>query len=96
MNVSSLIPWLSDFHTAQCSGISGYVLFLNLLLSFFWLCKEEKCIYLHLYFVCKSRLFLLLLETRQAVKTAQELIEEKDSGMKECPSELIELARGLI
>ena len=35
MNVSSLTPWLLDFHTVQFSGISGCFLFLNLLLSFF-------------------------------------------------------------
>ena len=49
MNVSSLTPWLSDFHTVQFSGSSGYFLFLNLLLSFFWLCGEAKCIYLCLH-----------------------------------------------
>ena len=42
-------PWLSDFHTVQISGSSGYFLFLNLLLSFFWLCEEAKCIYLCLH-----------------------------------------------
>ena len=42
MNVSSLTPWLSDFHTVWFSGSSSYFLFLNWLLSFFWLCKEEK------------------------------------------------------
>ena len=35
MNVSSLTPWLSDFHTVRFSGSYGYFLFLNLLLSFF-------------------------------------------------------------
>ena len=54
MNVSSLTPWLSDFHTVQFSGSSGYFLFLNLLLSFFWLCKVAKCIYLCLHLVWKS------------------------------------------
>ena len=29
MNVSSLSPWLSDFHTVQFSVSSGYFLFLN-------------------------------------------------------------------
>ena len=38
MNVSSLTPWLSDFLTVRFSGSSGYILFLNWLLSFFWLC----------------------------------------------------------
>ena len=37
MNVSSLTPWLLDFHTVQICGISGYFLFLNLLLFFSWL-----------------------------------------------------------
>ena len=34
MNISSLSPWLSDFHTVQFSVSSGCFLFLNLLLSF--------------------------------------------------------------
>ena len=45
MNVSSLTVWLSDFHTVQFSGSSGCSLFLNWLLSFFWLCEEAQCIY---------------------------------------------------
>ena len=50
MIVSSLTPWMSDFHKVQFSGSSGvFFLFLNLLLSFFWLCKEVNCIYLHLH-----------------------------------------------
>ena len=47
-NVFSLTPWLSDFHIVWFSGSSGYFLFLNVL-SFFWLCKEAKYIYLYLY-----------------------------------------------
>ena len=43
-----LTPWLLDFYTVWFSGSSSYFLFLNLLLSFFWLCKEAKCICLHL------------------------------------------------
>ena len=50
-----LTPWLLDFHTVQLSGSSGYFLFLNLLLAFFWLCKEVKCIYLHLHLGRKSK-----------------------------------------
>ena len=46
MNVSSLTPWLLDFHTVWFSGSSGYILLLNLLLSFFWLYKEVMCVYL--------------------------------------------------
>ena len=33
---------------------SGCFLFLNLLLSFFWLCEEAQCVYLHLHLVQKS------------------------------------------
>ena len=44
MNVSSLTSWLSDFHTVQFSGSSDCFLFLNWLLSFFWLCEEAKCL----------------------------------------------------
>ena len=53
MNVSSLTPWLSDFHIVKFSGSSGYFLFLNLLLSF-WLWEEAKCIYLRLHLGQKS------------------------------------------
>ena len=49
MNVSSLTPWLLDFHAVQFSGSFDYFLFLNLLLSFFWLCEEAKYIYLCLH-----------------------------------------------
>ena len=48
MNVS-LTPWLLDFHEVWISGSSGCFLFLNLLLSFFWLCKEVKHFYLCLH-----------------------------------------------
>ena len=54
MNVSSFTPWFSDFHTVRFCGSSGYLLFLNLLLSFFWLCEEAKCIYLCLHLGQKS------------------------------------------
>ena len=59
MNVSSLTPLLSDFHTVQFSISFGCFLFLNLLLSFFWLCKEAQCVYLRLHLGWKF-LFLLL------------------------------------
>ena len=49
INVSSLTPWLSDFHSARFSVSSDCFLFLNLLLSFFWLCKKAQCVYLHLH-----------------------------------------------
>ena len=49
MNDSSLTPWLSDFHTVQFSVNYGCFPFLNLLLTFFWLCKEAQCVYLHLH-----------------------------------------------
>ena len=56
MNVSSLTPWLLDFHTVRFSGSSGWFLFLNWLLSFFCLCEEAKCVYLSLHLHCKSDL----------------------------------------
>ena len=49
MNVSSLTPWLSDFHAVWFSGSSDCFLFLNLLLSFFWLCEEVKHFYVSLH-----------------------------------------------
>ena len=49
MNVSSLTPWLLDFHTVRLSGSSGYFLFLNSLLLVFWFCEEAKHKYLHLH-----------------------------------------------
>ena len=49
INVSSLTPWLSDFHTVQFSGSSCCFLVLNLLLSLFWLCEEAQCIHLCLH-----------------------------------------------
>ena len=54
MNVSSLTPWLSEFHTVRFSVSSGCFLFLNLLFSIFWLCKEAQCIYLCLHLGWKS------------------------------------------
>ena len=54
MNVSSSIPWLSDFHAVWFSGSSSYFLFLNLLLFFFWLCNESNCTYLCLHLGKKS------------------------------------------
>ena len=54
VNVSSLTPWLSDFHTVRFSGSSGNFLFLNLLLFFFWLCQEAKYIYLYFHLGWKS------------------------------------------
>ena len=49
MHVSSLFPWLLDFHKVRFSVSSGCFLFLNLLLSFFWLCEEAQCVYLCLH-----------------------------------------------
>ena len=59
MNVSSLTPWLSDFHTVLFSISSGCFLFLNMLLSFFWLCWEAQCVYLRLHLGQKSDLLFL-------------------------------------
>ena len=41
--VSSLTPWMSDFHTNQFSGSSGHFLLLNLLLCFFS-CERSQSI----------------------------------------------------
>ena len=60
MNVSSLTPWLLDFHTVLFSVSSGCFLFLNLLLSFFWLCEEEQCIYLCLHLDQKTYVFYFM------------------------------------
>ena len=54
MNVSSLTPWLSNFHKVWFPGSSGCFLFVNLLLSFFWLCEEAQCVYLCLHLGQKS------------------------------------------
>ena len=59
MNVSSLTPWLPDFHTVHFSVSSELFLFLNLLLSSFWLCEEEQCVYLHLHLGQKTYPFLI-------------------------------------
>ena len=45
VSVSSLTPWLLDFHTVPFSVSSACFLFLNLFLSF-WLFKEARCVYL--------------------------------------------------
>ena len=62
MDVSSLTPWLSDFYTVWFSGSSGCFLFLNLLLSFFWLCEEVKSMYLCLHLGWKLYLLYLLFQ----------------------------------
>ena len=51
---ASLTRWLSDFPSVQFSVSSGCFLFLNLLLSFFWLCEEAQCVYLCLHLGQKS------------------------------------------
>ena len=57
VNVSASTPWLSDFHTVQFSVSSGCFLFLNLLLSFFWLYEKAQCVYLCLHLEQKSSFF---------------------------------------
>ena len=54
MNVSSLSPWLSDFHTVRFSVSSGCFFVFKLSLCFFWLCKEAQCVYLCLRLGWKS------------------------------------------
>ena len=53
INVSSLSPWLSDFHTVQLSINSGCFFVFKLLFSFFWLCDEAQYVYLY-HLVWKS------------------------------------------
>ena len=60
MNVSSLTPWLWDFHAVRFSVSSGCFLFLNLLLSFFWLCEEAQCVYLRLHLGRQSYIHLFI------------------------------------
>ena len=55
MNVSSLSPCLSDFHALRFSVSSGCFFVFKLLLSFFWLCEEAQCVYLHLHLGQKSQ-----------------------------------------
>ena len=57
MNVSSLTPWLSDFHTVQFSVSSGCFIVFKLLLSFFWLCEEAQCVYLCLHLGQNSKAY---------------------------------------
>ena len=38
-----------------------FSVFLNLLLSFFWLCKEGQCVYLHLHLGQKSQIYRIFL-----------------------------------
>ena len=65
---ASLVPWLSDFHTVRFSGTSVFVfVFLNLFLSFFWLCEEVKCIYLCLH-LGRKYLFIFNLKKKSSPK----------------------------
>ena len=50
VSVSSLSPWLLDFHTVRFSVSPGCSLFFVFkLLSFFWLCEEAQCVHLCLH-----------------------------------------------
>ena len=64
LNVSSLTPWLLDFHTVRFSGSSGCFLFLNLSLSLFWLFEEAQCIYLRLHLGQKLQFLIYLNELK--------------------------------
>ena len=52
--ISSLSPWLSDFHTVQFSVSSGCFFVFKLLLSFFCLCEGAQGVYLCLHLGRKS------------------------------------------
>ena len=65
MNVSSLTPflWTSIQSEFRAVLVGFFVcLFLSLLLSFFWLCEEAQCIYLHLHLGWKSSMLYRLLK----------------------------------
>ena len=58
INVSSLSPWLSDFHNSSIL-YQFWLFFVFKLLSFFWLCEEVQCVYLCLHLGWKSRIILV-------------------------------------
>ena len=72
MNVSSLTPWLLDFHIVWWSSSSYCFLFLNWLLSFFLLCEETKHIYLRLHLGWYFLVFCM-------VKTSTKMLSNRDS-----------------
>ena len=60
MNVSSLTPWWSDFHTVQF-----WLFFVfKLLLSFFWLSEEAQCVYLCPHLGWKPPIWYLILSEK--------------------------------
>ena len=59
MNVSSLSPWWSIFHTVQFFCQFWLFFVFKFLLSFFWLYKEAQCVYLCLHVGRKPRLIFL-------------------------------------
>ena len=61
MNVSSLSPRLSDFHTILFSVSSVFLFVFKLLLSFFWLCEEAQCVYLCLHLGFSPGLWIQIL-----------------------------------
>ena len=71
VSVSSLSPWLSDFHTVRFSLSYGCFLFLILLLSFFWLYEEAQCIYLYLHLGRKSDSVFLFLRILIFIKVVR-------------------------
>ena len=54
MNVSSLTPWLSDFHTVRFCSSSGCIFVFKFVVVLLWLCKEAQYIYLCLHLGWKS------------------------------------------
>ena len=55
MNVSSLTPWLSNFHTIQFSVSSDWFLFLNLLVSLLCLCVRRHSISTYTSILARSQ-----------------------------------------
>ena len=62
MNVSSLTPWLLDFHTVQFSGIYAYFLFLNSLLSFFCYCARKQSVFTYTSVLTRSPSLSIILK----------------------------------
>ena len=94
MNVSSLTPWLSVFHTVWFSVSSGCFLCLNLLLSLLWLCEEAQCVYLCLHLV--QKFWLSFLNALSQCKTQIIIWEQKNNLLFFQPFILGNLSKNVI
>ena len=96
MSVSSLTPWLSDFHTVWFSVSSGCFLFLNLLLSFFWLWEEAQCVCLCLHLGWKSEILQLLFSYSKYMlyNTVFKKLTDWEFSLFSIPVQNIQLTKG--